>query len=151
MFSVLNGQRRDTIFLVSGCISVYLPPREPALARRKTRMFAIVKLRPCTLEICAKTRLMPENVRYPPLGNGTFFKILLHGSRVSAPKTQAGASTLKIDARFVPENARKCPIMPENSRSMPDRKEAPDLHPGLRGADNSEHRWGAAIDRAMLT
>jgi hypothetical protein len=30
---------RDTGFLVSGCISVYLHAREPALVRRKTRMF----------------------------------------------------------------------------------------------------------------
>jgi hypothetical protein len=41
----------------------------------------------------------------PPLGDGTFFKILPTKNRVSDQKKRVGMPTLKTDARFVPENA----------------------------------------------
>jgi len=72
-----------------------------------------------TLEIRVKTPLMPENVRYPPLGDGTFFKILPTHNGVSARKTRVGRSILKTDAQFVPEYARKCPKMPDFARRFP--------------------------------
>jgi hypothetical protein len=66
-----------------------------------------------TPEIRLKTRLMPENVRNPPLSLWDIFKILRPKNGVSGQKTRMVRSVWKIDARFVPENARFCPKIPD--------------------------------------